>query len=194
MPNQNPKIIILLGRSGSGKGTQAKLLIEEFGLSYISSGKLLRARAQQDDFTGKNLKKVLDRGDRAPSFLIFQIWSQTISSMREKINKNGLVIDGSPRTLSEAELIDELLQWYQWLDIRVILLDISEQEAFDRLTKRYRSDDKPEAIKERLAFYRKDVEPAIDHYEKQGRLIKINGEKPIEHVYHDIKQAINSEN
>lgn len=220
MSSKKSKIIIIFGRSGSGKGTQAKLLLKEFGFNYVASGDLLRARIKKNDFSGKKLKKVLDKGDRAPSFLVFRIWSQIIANMREKINKNGLVIDGSPRTLSEAEFIDELLEWYQWSDVRVILLDISEQEAFDRLTKRrickkcgrlipwvgdfrtlkvcdkcggqliIRHDDKPGVIKERMAYYRKDVVPAVEYYKKHGRLIKIDGEKSIEDVYYDIKKAI----
>lgn len=214
------KIIIIFGRSGSGKGTQAKLLLKEFGFNYISSGKLLRARAQEHDFTGRKLKEVLAKGELIPVPIMFRIWAEEVEKLRQEIDKQGLIIDGSPRYLLEAKLMDSAFEWYQWKEIKVILLDISEQEAFERLTNRRicekcgrlipwtgdfkgmkvcdkcggqlvaRDDDQPKAIRARLAYYKKDVQPAIDYYEKQGRLIKIDGERSIEDVYYDIKKAI----
>ncbi|NQV00517.1 MAG: nucleoside monophosphate kinase [Parcubacteria group bacterium] len=220
MSDNQPQIIILLGRSGCGKGTQAKLLIKEFGFDYLSSGKLLRERSKKDDFTGKKLKQVMDKGDLVPTPVMFRFWAGKIAEMRKKINKNGLIVDGSPRFLIEAKLMDSAFEWYEWDNVKVVLLDISEQEAFSRLTKRRickncsrlipwvgefkdlekcdkcggeletRFDDKPEAIQSRLDFYKKDVQPAIDYYEKQGRLIKINGEQSIEDVYQEIIQCL----
>ena len=220
MPNKQPKIVIILGRSGCGKGTQAKLLIKEFGFEYLGSGDLLRKRSEKDDFSGSKIKEVMNQGRRVPTPIMFRIWAEKIEEMKDKVNEKGLIIDGNPRSLREAELMNDALNWYEWEDIKVVLLDISEKEAFDRLTKRRickqcgklipwiagfkemkicdecggelitRSDDKPEAIKARLEYYKKDVEPAIDYYEKQGRLIKVDGDKSIEDVYYDIKKAI----
>ena len=220
MPNKQPKIIIILGRSGCGKGTQAKLLIKEFSFEYLGSGDLLRKRSEKDDFSGSKIKEVMNQGRRVPTPIMFRIWAEKIEEMKDKVNEKGLIIDGNPRSLREAELMNDALNWYEWEDIKVVLLDISEKEAFDRLTKRRickqcgklipwiagfkemkicdecggelitRSDDKPEAIKARLEYYKKDVEPAIDYYEKQGRLIKVDGDKSIEDVYYDIKKAI----
>ncbi len=220
MADKQPKIIILFGRSGCGKGTQAKLLINEFGFEYLSSGDLLRERSTKDNFTGKKLKKVVTRGKRVPSPIMFNILAEEIGKMKEKIDNNGVVIDGSPRSLIEAKLIDDIFKWYEWENVKVILLDISEQEAFDRLTKRRickecnrlipwvgdfksikecdkcggelitRVDDKPEAINARLEYFNKDVQPAVDYYENQDRLIKIDGDKPIEEVYDNIKKRI----
>ena len=195
MPNKQSQIIILMGRSGCGKGTQAKLLIKEFGFNYLGSGALLRERSKKDDFTGKKLKKVMEQGDLVPTPVMFRFWAGKIAEMRKKIDKKGLIIDGSPRSLLEAKLMDSAFEWYQWQNVKVILLDISDQEAFDRLSKRGqelkgRLDDQPEAIKARLDFYKKDVQPAVDYYEKQGRLIKVNGQQSIEGVYQEIKKAI----
>ncbi len=221
MPGRNSKIIILFGRSGCGKGTQAKLLIKEFGFEYISSGDLIRKRSSKNDFTGDKLKQVLAKGRRVPTAIMYQIWSEEIVSNKEQIDEKGLVVDGSPRSLIEAQLIDELFDWHQWEDVKLVLLDISHQEAFGRLTKRricqqcgrlipwvghfkdlktcdqcngklvIRPDDKPEAIKARLEYYKKDVEPVVNYYQNQGRLIKINGEQPIEDVYAELKRGIN---
>ena len=218
--SQQSKIVILFGRSGCGKGTQAKLLIKEFGFEYLGSGDLLRGRNTQDDFTGKKLKKVMEEGRLVPSPVMFKIWTEKVEEMKDKIDKKGIIFDGSPRTLLEAELINDVFKWYEWDNVKVVLLDISEKEAFDRLTKRRickkcgklipwvgdfrgmkvcndcggelitRDDDKPDAIRERLDFFNKDVQPAIEYYEKQERLIRVDGDKSIEDVYYDIKKEI----
>jgi len=184
------QIIILFGRSGCGKGTQAKLLIKDFGFEYLGSGVLLRERNTKDDFTGRKLKEIMNKGDLVPTPIMFRVWAEKIEEMREKIDKNGVIIDGSPRALLEAELMDYAFKWYGWENVKVVLLDLSEEEAFNRLIKRQRDDDNPNAIKERLAYFKKDVQPAIDYYQEQGRLIKIDGNQSIEDVYHEIKKAI----
>lgn len=218
--SNRPKIIILFGRSGCGKGTQATRLREEFGFDYLSSGDLLRERAKDNDFSGLKLRKVLKDGELAPSFLMFQIWSAKVEEIKNKNVLEGLIIDGSPRALAEAKLMDDVFEWYEWKDIKVFLIDISEEEAFGRLTKRRvckdcrriipwvddlknlkkcdkcggeletRSDDKPEAIQARLDYYKKDVQPVVDYYEKRGALIRINGEQAIEKVYEDIRKLL----
>lgn len=190
MSKKQPQIVILFGRSGSGKGTQAKLLIKEFGFNYLCGGNLLRAIAKKNDFDGRKLKKVMESGQLAPTHLVFKIWIEEVEKKRDNINKKGLILDGNPRILIEAKLIDIALDWYEWSDVKAILLDISHQEAFDRLIKRRRSDDKPEAINARLDYYKKDVEPIVKYYEKQKRLIRVNGERPVKDVYQDIKRAL----
>ncbi len=131
------KIIILLGRQGSGKGTQAKLLIKEFGLTYIGSGEILRARGEQKDFTGVKIREVLDKGDYLPSVVISMIWMARLELLKLSSGIKGILFDGSPRKLVEAELLDQALDWYEWNSIlRVFLIDISRQEGFERLTRR----------------------------------------------------------
>ena len=220
MSKKQPQIVILFGRSGSGKGTQAKLLIKEFGFNYLGGGNLLRARAKKNDFNGRKLKKVMESGELAPTHLVFKIWMEEVEKKRDSINKRGLILDGNPRILIEAQLIDIAFDWYEWSNVKVILLDISHQEAFDRLTSRRicqkcsriisligdfkgmkvcdkcggelvtRSDDKPEAIRARLDYYKRDVEPVVEYYEKQKRLIRIDGEKSVEDVYQDIRRKV----
>ena len=190
MSKKQPQIVILFGRSGSGKGTQAKLLIKEFGFNYLGGGNLLRARAKKNDFNGRKLKKVMESGELAPTHLVFKIWMEEVEKKRDSINKRGLILDGNPRILIEAQLIDIAFDWYEWSNVKVILLDISHQEAFDRLIKRRRFDDKPEAIRARLDYYKRDVEPVVEYYEKQKRLIRIDGEKSVEDVYQDIKRVL----
>lgn len=213
-----PKIIILLGRSGCGKGTQAKLLQENFGLEYLGSGEMLRARAKLADYSGQTLQVVLAGGGFAPTSLIFKLWIDKLEEFKDKPDFRGLVFDGSPRKILEAHLIDEALGWYGWKDLaKIFLIDISREAAFNRLAKRRicqgcgqlipyvgefknlekcdkcggdlkaRYDDTPEAINSRLNLFEKEVQPVIDYYEKDGRLIKINGRDSIENIFKKIQ-------
>ena len=187
----NPKIIILLGVSGSGKGTQAKLLQEKIGLDYVGSGDLLRERADADDFTGRKLKGVLERGGFAPSAIIFKLWIDKWERIKNNPVFQGFIIDGSPRKLQEAVLIDQSLEWYDWDKyLKVLLLEISSNEAFLRLSKRGRQDDTESSINSRLDLFEKEVVPVIEYYKKANRLIRINGEQSIENVHKDIMKSL----
>lgn len=215
-------VIILLGRSGCGKGTQAELLQKKFGLEYVGSGDILRARSKNKDFTGMKLEQVMNRGEIAPTAIIFKLWLDILEGFKKKRQFRGFIMDGSPRRILEAQLIDQALEWYGWQKhVKVLLIDISRQEAFNRLSKRRicakcgrlipylgefkelkvcdkcggklrtRSDDSPAAIKERFDFFEKEVRPALNYYKKQRKLIRINGEQSIEGVFQDILKALN---
>jgi adenylate kinase len=220
MKNMKPLSFALIGRSGCGKGTQAKLLMKHFGnLFYISTGNLLRELAGMDTIAGKEVKKILSNGDLIPDFIIIGLW------MREICNNlndgQGILFDGAPRRISEAKQADN---FFEFLGIGEnffpILLDISREEAFARLTKRrickkcgklipwvgefkklekcndcggelvQRQDDNPEAINRRLDFFDSEVKEVVDYYKKDSRLITINGNQPIEKVFEDILKAL----
>lgn len=215
--SKNPKIIVFLGRSGSGKGTQAKLLIKKFGLNYVGSGDLLRARARKGDFTGRKLNNILKFGGFAPSALISRLWFDKWEKLKDSSDFQGFILDGSPRRMLEKYFIDEALGWYEWDKIaKVVLIDISRKEAFDRLAKRRicikcgqlipyvgefkkikechkcggklkaRSDDTPAGIKSRLDLFDREVKPVLRVYKKEKKLITINGEQSIENVFKEI--------
>ena len=221
MSHKQPQIIILMGRSGCGKGTQAKFIQKEFGFGYLSSGQFLRDRTKKNDFSGRKLKKVMGKGELVPTPVMFRFWAGKIAEIRKKVNKKGLILDGNPRALLEAELMDGVFEWFEWSNIKVILLDISNKEAFNRLTKRRicqecgrlipwvgefkklkkcdkcggelmtRFDDKPTAIRARLDFYKKDVQPAVDYYKKQGKLVRVSGGQSIKDVHQEILKFLN---
>lgn len=131
------KVIILLGPPGSGKGTQAKLLQKKFSLKYVGSGDLLRARKKKRDFTGRKIAQCIDKGNRVPTPVIFKMWMDKFETFKKDSGFKGMVIDGSPRSLYEAEMLEMALEWYDWNKYKKSLfIKISPKESIWRLTKR----------------------------------------------------------
>jgi len=213
---QKPINFVLIGRSGCGKGTQAKLLDDHFGnLFYISTGSLFRKIAEHDTQVGHKIKELLGGGGLPFDDLATMLWMSAITyNLREE---QGFCLDGAPRRLEEAKALDAFLEYLErQKSTMIILIDISREEAFDRLTKRRicqncgalipwvgeyknmeacnkcggvleeRADDVPEAIKNRLDYFDKDVSCVIKYFKKKKRLITIKGEQTIEKVFNDI--------
>ena len=134
---KNIPIIILIGPPGSGKGTQAKMIADKFGFKYLGSGDSLRAYSKKNNFTGKNLFQVMNKGKLVPSFIVTKILGDGLEKLKNEPKIKGFVLDGWTRIKIEAILLDEALKWYEWdSDIKVFLIKISEKKSFDRLTKR----------------------------------------------------------
>lgn len=192
---KNPIVICVLGKAGAGKGTQVNLLKERLGLNYIGSGELLRRRKEIKDFTGKKIADVIDKGGLVSSPVIFALWMAELEKIRNLEKNNGILIDGSPRKILEAHLIEEAVNWYGWSDnFKIMIIDISDEEAVARLLKRAeiegRADDTEEGIRKRLGWYKDEVEPVIEFFEKKGSVVKINGEQSVEDVYNEIIQRL----
>lgn len=190
---KEPKIFLLVGRAGCGKGTQAGLLLkflEKNGYereAYIYVGDSLRKFIEKNpSLTSKLAGKIMRVGDMEPSFL--SVWALA-NDFIEKIEKNtSLVIDGFPRNLTEAEIIDEALDFYNLTDVNPVFIETSRQWSRQKLLERKRNDDTEEAIKSRLDYFEEYVKPVIDYYEKESkfRLVKVNGEQGIEKVHQEI--------
>jgi adenylate kinase len=215
-----PLNFVLIGRSGSGKGTQAKLLMEKFGnFFYVSTGDLLRDLATQKTDVGERIERILDAGKLPSDDLATALWIREIAYNLKK--GQGLMADGFPRRLQEAMDLYELMDFLERNDKTFyLLIDISRDEAFNRLAKRRickkcgrlipwvgefkklevcdectgeletRPDDTNEAINNRMDYFEESVVPAIKFYEEKGKLTKINGEQSIEDVFKDILAAI----
>lgn len=186
-PSEEFQILIVLGKSGSGKGTQVELLQRKFGFQVVSSGNLLRTRMVQDDFVGERLREIIGKGILVPTPIIFHLWLHRFEELREQENLKGIIFEGSPRKVYEAKLLDEVLPFYQLEgNVRVLYVNISDQEATKRLLERARSDDDMQAIRERLRWYQEEVVPVIDYYREKGLLIEVNGEQSVEAVNEEI--------
>ena len=188
MPDDKPLNIIPLGRSGSGKGTQAKLLAEKFNLKHLSSGDLFRTLASQDTFIGRKTHQTLKEGGLFADWFAFWLW---VNELIKLDPSQGVILDGASRRLEEARLLDKVFTQIERPNLKVLLIDISRQEALKRMLKRGRIDDTPRVIKERLDWFDKDVIPSVRYYEKTGRLIRINGEQSREGVFKEILEKLN---
>ncbi|MDP3934885.1 MAG: nucleoside monophosphate kinase [Candidatus Giovannonibacteria bacterium] len=198
MKNQ-PYNFTFIGRSGCGKGTQAdllkKLLEEKSGTDsalYVYTGARLRELAGHSEFFTARLldEKSLKSGKLTPNSLA--IWAYATEFIHGVTESNHIIIDGSPRQALEAEALDEMFDFYGRENVFHIWLNVSEEWATARMKERGRSDDSPESIKHRFAYYEREVVPTIEFYkkDKKHKFIEINGEQTMEKVHEDIVKAI----
>ncbi len=193
--------IILLGSQGSGKGTQAAMLAKKTGMCWVSIGELLRKEADKNTERGIQIKKILAEGHLVPTELTICILEEHLKQCKE-----GIILDGFPRTLDQAEALDEMMQ----VD-HVIELKISDDEAVLRLSSRtqcknnhiyglnkkpkkkgicevdgenlfVREDDKPEAIRARLKIYHEETEPLLEFYRPRKIVHSVDASKSPEEV------------
>lgn len=191
--SREPFNFLLMGRSGCGKGTQAELLIKylsgnNFGETlYVYTGNKIRDLVgKNDSLTAKLAKEIMLRGDIEPSFI--SVWSWCDDLVKNIKENNNLIMDGSPRMLSEAKMIDEAFDFYKRTNVKPIFIETSREWSTKRLLERGRVDDTEETIQHRLDFFDKAVIPAIDYYEKESKykLVRVNGEQSIEDVNKEI--------
>ena len=186
-----PYFIVILGRPGSGKGTQAALLEKKFRFEHLSTGQLLRDRMRKTDLAGKIIRKILHAGKLVPTPIVFQLWMPRLERFRRNKKFTGVLLDGAPRKLYEARMLDETLDFYGWDQSIVVLnLIISPKEAMKRLLKRNRHDDDRDDIARRLAWFRTEVLPVLRFYQKKGVRIDIDGERGIETIHRDILRKL----
>lgn len=183
--------LIILGPQGSGKGTQAKLIAERYGLLNISSGKRLREFAKGNSDKAKLIADLLTTGALLPFDTVMEVIESDLINA-----KTGFIIDGTPRDLMQAEYMDWYLNERHITIDKVIHLDIPREVSLERLAKRAvienRSDDTPEAIHERLDIYEKDTLPVIEYYRKQGKMIDVNGVGEIQDIFKEIISKLES--
>lgn len=176
--------LIELGVPGAGKGTQAKLLAEHFGLVHISSGEELRRAAQADTEKGRSIKDLLATGELLPFDIVLEVILDKI-----KDSPQGFILDGTPRDLKQAEHMDWFFAQEGIIIDHVLYYYLSDEVALERLLHRAqdsgRSDDTPETFKKRLEVYHQQTEPIIDHYRKLGKLIEIDARPTIEEIFQD---------
>ncbi|MEK7642761.1 MAG: nucleoside monophosphate kinase [Patescibacteria group bacterium] len=192
-----PQTFIFFGPSGSGKGTQARLVIEKLEKTdpskkvlYLETGGKLREFAKENSFSARKTKEVIESGGLMPEFLPIWIWAQFF--VDNITGDEHLVIDGISRKLHEAWILDTALQFYGRQEPTIISLNVSPEWATERLEERGRMDDKAQEIKRRMEWFKNSVKPNLEHFKKipYYKFLEINGEQSIEEVHQEILSKI----
>ena len=184
--------LVLFGAPGSGKGTQSAKLIDQYGLYHISTGELLRDHIARGTELGKTADKYISKGQLIPDGLMTQILDDVLD--HNIMGKNGVVFDGYPRTIPQAESLKGLLRKHGTDLHAVIGLEVPEEELVQRMIKRGqetgRADDNIDTIKNRLEVYRSQTSPLKDFYTKEGKYIGVNGAGIVYEIFDHIADGI----
>ena len=183
--------IVIFGAPGSGKGTQSKMIVERYGFDYISTGDMLRQAISQGSELGRTAKEYIDRGQLVPDDLIVRLIADFLDG---KHGSKGVIFDGFPRTIKQAEALKTMLN-ERGTDIHILLdLQVEDDELVARLLERGkisgRSDDNPETIKARLDVYHTQTAPLATYYIGEGKHVAIKGIGRIEEIFERIAEAI----
>ncbi|HEY9601452.1 MAG TPA: adenylate kinase [Allocoleopsis sp.] len=180
--------LIFLGPPGAGKGTQAKLLSEQLNIPHISTGDILRSAVAQATPLGQKAKEYMDRGELVPDELLLDLIRDRLS---QPDAKEGWILDGFPRNVSQAFFLEELLREQNQILDCVLNLEVPEDVLMARLVEgRRRSDDTPETIRHRLEVYHHETEPLIGFYRERSALKAINGDRSESEVTESLKEVI----
>ena len=188
------KNIVIFGAPGSGKGTQSDKLIEKYGLNHISTGDVLRAEIKKGTELGKTAQGFIDKGNLIPDDLMISILAGVYDSFGR--DHKGVIFDGFPRTIPQAEALKQMLDERGDRVAAMIELAVPEDELMKRLLLRGqqsgRADDNEETIKKRLVVYHSQTQPLIDWYKQEGLHHHINGLGTLERIFSDIKKVIDN--
>ncbi|MDE6338689.1 MAG: adenylate kinase [Muribaculaceae bacterium] len=180
--------LVLFGAPGSGKGTQSAKLIDKYGLYHISTGEVLRDHIKRGTELGKIADKYISKGNLIPDDLMIRILDDVLE--KEAADKDGVIFDGFPRTIPQAEALKELLKKRDTDLHAVIGLEVPEEELIERMIRRGqetgRADDNPETIKSRLNVYHNQTHPLKEYYTKEGKYIPINGSGAVDEIFKEI--------
>ncbi len=182
--------VLLIGKPGSGKGTQAKFLSEKMGWPVLVSGDMFRALAKEDSFAGKKTKAENDAGLLAPDWWAMYFFQKAILGHP---HESGVIFDGFGRKVPEAKVVIDVLTWLE-RPFTAVHIKVSDEEIRDRLSKRAavsgRADDS--AIEKRLEEYRTFTDPSIEVFREAGKLAEIDGEGSVEEIHERIMSALNA--
>ncbi len=176
--------LLLIGAPGAGKGTQAELLAERFGLAHISSGDLLRQHVREQTALGRKIKSYVDHGDLVPDGLVMDMLRKPVVAASEA---NGYVLDGFPRTVDQAKAAFTVAQALGAEVQAAVHLDVPREELIRRLLSRGRgSDDTEDVIDHRLQVYQEMTIPLLDYYAGREWMFAVDGTQPAHDVHEDI--------
>ena len=204
--------IVLLGAPGAGKGTQAQKLVEEFGVAHISTGDLLRAAVKAGTKLGVKAKEYMDAGQLVPDKLAVDLVKERLAADDAK---KGFILDGFPRNTAQAVTLDSALADMGLSLDAALLVDVKAEVIVERLSSRrtcrdcgytapagvdvcpscggemyQRDDDRPETIQNRLNVYESQTAPLVEYYKGKGLLKVVDGDRPVDDVYADVKELL----
>jgi adenylate kinase len=183
--------ILLLGPQGAGKGTQGRLIASEYAIPHVATGDMLRAAMADGSELGRQVRPIYDSGRLVPDNLMIALIRERLG---EEDARDGFVLDGFPRTMAQAEALEEMLREIgRDLDV-VFEFQIPDEVGRERMLKRSaeegRTDDTPEAIDERLRLYHEETKPLIEYYRTRGNLVGVHGNRPVNQVFSEIQQTL----
>lgn len=187
--------ILVLGPQGSGKGTQAKRIKEMYGIPHVATGDMLREMRAIDNDLGRELSAVMDRGDLVADELMIRLIHSRLS---RGDTLGGFVLDGFPRTMAQAEALDELLRGLDReldivFDFQVPDREVLLRRMLQRAAEEGRADDTPEAIERRLELYKRETEPLVDYYRThQANVVGIHADRGVDDVFAEIERSLQS--
>jgi adenylate kinase len=172
--------LVLLGPPGSGKGTQGQLLAEDLRIPWLSSGALLREAVREATEVGRRVERALQRGELVDDDVILEVMGERLRSADAA---GGFILDGFPRTRTQAEALERVLAQVGVPLTCAVLLDVPDDEVIARLATRQRDDDTPETIRHRLVVYHRETGPLLEFYERAGLLRRVDGSGSPEDVH-----------
>ncbi len=190
-----PQTFIFFGPSGSGKGTQARLLIDylekndpERKTVYIETGRRFRDFITEASYTAKKTNQIIEEGGLLPEFLPIWIWSEYL--VKHVSGDEHMILDGLSRRAHEAPILNSAMKFYGRIKPFVISINVSHEWAKEKLLARERGDDKTEQIEKRLAWFEKNVIPAMQYFENNEfyNFVTINGEQSVEDVHKELME------
>ncbi|MBD5310423.1 MAG: adenylate kinase [Bacteroides sp.] len=186
--------LVLFGAPGSGKGTQSAKLIDKYGLHHISTGEVLRDHMSRETELGKIARTYIENGQLIPDDLMISILDDVLE--QEAKGKKGVIFDGFPRTIPQAEALKELLQ-KRGTDLHAVVgLEVPEDELVERMLNRGketgRADDNIDTIRKRLDVYHNQTSPLRDYYSGTGKYLPVNGSGNVEDIFTEISKGIES--
>jgi len=181
-----PVRIVLVGPPGSGKGTQGRIVAPRLGVPYLSTGEVLRAQISAGTDLGRRIADAVEGGDLVPDDLMLAVVAEALRAPERDGTVAGYVLDGFPRTCAQAEAIDRADSPVPPPDA-VVQLAIPDDETHRRLARRAAVDGRvddadPSVIDRRLRVYAEETQPLLDHYRRQGKLVTVDGDRPLDEV------------
>ena len=182
--------LILFGPPGAGKGTQANFIAEKYNVAHISTGDVLREAVKNETEVGLHAKSFMDKGELVPDSVVIEIIKQKLKSLSDM----KFMLDGFPRTVPQAEALDNMLSELGTnLDV-VVFLDVDDEEVVQRIMKRQelekRQDDTEDVVRNRLNVYKEQTSPLGEFYNNKGILKKINGIGSVDDISDRINEVL----